>query len=225
MVAHPHVRALTSFLKRGCEHFWTGDNLASMPRTPVKAFEPRDAFFFGAAFELAALTIAREDNRRMAEVAASNFQLLMLPLGTPGIVNSAFALELYFKCLIWTESGGAPQPIREHKLLPLFQKISAARQKRISDLFDQVTTGHPWWIKIRTKFPSELPNYRIPKVLENGSNAFKEHRYTFEGIQTAKECFFSPAVPATRETILEMQPDWRKLAEQLPDIRPTSPVR
>ncbi|HEX5103338.1 MAG TPA: hypothetical protein VFV87_05985 [Pirellulaceae bacterium] len=184
-----------------------------MPKQPI---DPRDVFLAGTNFELASILLAEYDRKQFAAIHDRRKKQgfcndLVMLMNFPQTVNAAFALELYFKTLIYVESvTPTVDPIREHRLLPLFNLISIPRQKRIRELFDQLTEHHPWWIRTKTSFPSEFVDLQLLKALENASNAFREHRYYFEGIESAKRIAFGPAVPATRMLILEINPEWRK---------------
>jgi HEPN domain-containing protein len=59
---------------------------------------------------------------------------LFAQVGEPVIVLSAFASELYLKCLVAIETGNAP---RGHDLFELFQNLNAATQKQVSVLWDK----------------------------------------------------------------------------------------
>jgi hypothetical protein len=53
----------------------------------------------------------------------------------PGVVNSAFALEVYLKCLLHIETGMLPKK-RPHLLKKaLFDKLTAAHRDRINELY------------------------------------------------------------------------------------------
>ena len=62
-----------------------------------------------------------------------------VPLFTPVIINSAFSLEIYIKCLIMIETGSRPS--RGVTLSELFASLSNDSKTAIEQYFDETTGG------------------------------------------------------------------------------------
>lgn len=95
----------------------------------------------------------------------------------PIIMLSAFASELYLKCLICGDLGAAP---RGHSLLPLFNKLGAASQEAIEKRWDEA-------VSLRESDLRELEQVRgkpIPRSLVNAlklsGQSYEEVRYLYE---------------------------------------------
>jgi hypothetical protein len=140
-----------------------------------------------------------------------------LPLvAHPSMVLSAFASELYLKCLLCLETGKAPQT---HNLKTLFDALKPETKRRLEELWDaeirtpkrQKVLDHIRTLPERDKLRTDLPS-----VLKLGANAFQELRYFYE----AKQSFFllSDFPNLLRAVILERMPWW----EVTP---PTSSIR
>ena len=177
---------------------------------------PGHIFKAAANFEFAANLLNADFGRRFAAITKQlqeGYQATAdnLPTMEPHLVNSAFALELYFKSLIMLETGVAQ---KGHELLKLCQAISNAKRIRIKELFDEIVTSSPHWVDMKSRFPSDQNSFEFPGVLITANNAFAEWRYAFEGIKTANQLLlFRPALPATRKAILEMKPEWEALVD------------
>jgi len=128
----------------------------------------------------------------------------------PSMVLSAFASELYLKCLLCLETGRAPQI---HHLRNLFDKLLPETRERLKSLWDsdikraerQRVLEH-----IRTLPDGHRLRVDLPSVLVLGANAFQELRYFYE---TEKSFFLLSDFPnLLRTVILERMPWWVTVA-------------
>ena len=96
-------------------------------------YDSRRIFRIGEWFYLAGLTLGERAPK-------------MRGLFVPTVVMSAFALELYLKCLIAIGTGKKPPP--GHNLRRLFNKLTDKMQAKIRGYFDNPTEqGEIAWRK------------------------------------------------------------------------------
>jgi hypothetical protein len=135
------------------------------------------------------------------------------------MVLSAFASELYLKCLLCLETGKIPQT---HNLKTLFDALSPETRQRLQELWD-VDLHRPERQKviahIRTLPHSNKLRLDLPSVIKLGAEAFRELRYFYE----SERSFFllSDFPNLLRAVILERMP-W---LEAISPPRPTGPIR
>ena len=149
------------------------------------ADERRRIFEYAEYFEQASHILLRRD----VEKAITN---------APGVVNSAFSLELYFKCLLHIETC---KWVRGHHLK--------------TELFDSLTKDHQ--DRIKAHYAAEaakgmnglLINLSLEQHLDSSDDAFPHWRYAFE--HPAKTKVYSGAIliPFVRAVILEDVPALR----------------
>ena len=124
----------------------------------------------------------------------------------PSMVLSAFAIELYFKCLLCVETGKVPSG---HHLKRLFDGLALPTRRRLEDLWD-ADIRRPERQRILDHIRT-LPNGRslrldLPYALNVGANSFVELRYFYERQQTF---FLLGDFPnLLRQVILERFPSW-----------------
>jgi hypothetical protein len=140
------------------------------------------------------------------------------PLFDPGMVsvvvtNSAFASELYLKCLIQIETG---QLIKdEHNLHALFRKLRAETQQEIEDPFNAELAKQPKHDmnqadpEIQKAVADRPTTFR--QALKVGGKAFVEWRYLYESENTAPFGLF-PLPHILRKSILIRKPEWAAFA-------------
>jgi hypothetical protein len=134
-------------------------------------------------------------------------------------VNAAFASELYLKCIIGLEGKRVPT---SHDLGALYAMISGPAQRKMELLWDELYARAPPGNldaadrMIGRKLPRDLPT-----VLAEGSRAFEQFRYLYEGGGESSVTFLFPDV--AKRYIVELNPDWagQQYASQ---IIPTSEV-
>ncbi len=140
---------------------------------------------------------------------ASNIPTGNMMMRVVSVATSAFAVELYLKCLIVIE--GKPVP-REHNLSRLYAKLSADTQESLQAHYQAFLPEYlPTMVDTR---PASVP--RGPRdyvsALSNAERKFEQYRYFFEAegnmtsvaLDGALECLLI----ATRESILTIRPDW-----------------
>jgi hypothetical protein len=137
----------------------------------------------------------------------SNDPALMMSVGTPVMVMSAFSSELFLKCLICLETGKSSYG---HHLKELFDQLSVPIKESIEQLWDQtvVPLRKPLWLA------AEEQKVPIPRDLRSalaaGNDAFQTMRYCYEPDQAKKICFVLTDLPLVLKTvILQIKPEWR----------------
>ena len=141
------------------------------------------------------------------------------------ITNSAFASELYLKCLIQIETQ---QVIRaEHDLKKLFSRLPAATQEEIEKPFNaEMSKAVSYDLSRVSKEEAEViakksRNFR--EALAKGRDAFVKWRYLYEDENIFRSYDLFGLPPILRGVILARRPEWgnfrinmTKLAGPLP---------
>jgi hypothetical protein len=146
------------------------------------------------------------------------FQLLaktddpnVLPMiGTPVMVISAFASELFLKCLICLEAGKSPH---RHHLKPLFDRLPKHIQDRVEELWNQIVVPlrKPLFDAAERESGRPVPR-DFRSALKAGNNAFGDIRYSYEPEQAKKVAFYIGDLPLLLRTVTwELKPEWREL--------------
>lgn len=130
----------------------------------------------------------------------------MLVVGSPALVLSAFASELYLKCLIALETGRAAQG---HDLLALFKSVGKETQANIDRRWSEYVMS-PQQQRHYAGLAS-LVGHSIPTdlnwALKNGGSGFVELRYLHEGDDGSK--FLLGDFPdILRAEVLLQKPEW-----------------
>lgn len=125
------------------------------------------------------------------------------------VMNSAFASELYLKCLIQIETG---QMIKnEHDLNALFRKLPAAVQQEIEGPFDAQMAKMPVYDTTQADAATLHVIATRPKTLREslkvGGKAFIEWRYLYES-ETTGHFNLLPLPFILRDAILRRNPKW-----------------
>jgi hypothetical protein len=122
-------------------------------------------------------------------------------------VCSAFALELYFKCLL-VISGNLIPP--EHDLKKLFNKLIPSHKARIKQLSEAYMGDLRIWLtEEHKKIGKPVPTIDVNYVLRASKNAFEMTRYLYEtGLPEGRGWIADTIVEGTRDTILELHPEW-----------------
>lgn len=160
-----------------------------------------------ADFEFSAMILQAHANERMGRWESLSEEQRRFPTWAPTIVNSAFALELYLKCLLLIDGKTS----RGHKLATLYSQLSQSRRQQIHDGFE------------KTK-PKDCATFTVVQILLVANKAFEMWRYAHEGTVCA---YFGGAVCVTvRKVIVEIKPELAKWLDlDLPKNPPTSPAR
>jgi Family of unknown function (DUF5677) len=167
-------------------------------KKPSAALDPHEIFLHAYHFH-------ESDHRLRKGPSTKDIDEVML-IAHPSMVLSAFASELYLKCLLCVETGKVP---KEHHLKSLFLRLDLSTRKRLQDLWNESLK--------RPERQRELDCIRgLPEgdqlqpdllnVLGLCSNAFEELRYLYE---TKGSYFLLHNFPDMLHTvILERFPDW-----------------
>jgi hypothetical protein len=148
-----------------------------------------------------------ESDRRLSGSAPPDRPDLALLIAHPTMVLSAFASELYLKCLLCAETGRVPP---QHNLKSLFRLLQPLTRRRLEDLWDE-DIRRPARAKvmdlIRTLPGGERLRLDLPYAIDVGANSFIELRYIYENL--AGTYFLLHDFPnLLRKVILERFPDW-----------------
>ena len=130
-----------------------------------------------------------------------------LPLiAHPAMVLSAFASELYLKCLLCIETGTVPPT---HNLKNLFKRLQPNTQRRLEELWDTDIRRPERQRSI--EHMCQLPRGNELRLdllyaLDMGANAFTELRYYYE--KQSSYFLLSDFPNLLRAVILERMPSW-----------------
>ncbi len=126
----------------------------------------------------------------------------------PMIVNEAFALELFLKCL----HEARRRSIWGHEPHDLFHKLSKADRKSIEIRYNAIIVGHPLYaIASAEGVPLD-----IESVLLRAQKLFTGGRYWHERIDLSKDsqgyatnAGVGSLSDAIRDLLYEIKPDWK----------------
>jgi HEPN domain-containing protein len=124
----------------------------------------------------------------------------------PICVLSAFASELYLKCLVCDETG---KMARGHHLHDLFRKLSSPTQRLLERLWDQQNaTREAILRKIDAQNEKPIPR-DLRSCLKAGNKSFEQIRYAYE---RGEDFVFvlSDFPTVLRQALLNVRPDWFK---------------
>lgn len=132
--------------------------------------------------------------------------------GVPGLVCSAFAMELYLKCLITLQLGDAPEI---HDLEELFKELPAESQEIIRQGYlRRIQPDLKSHSAFRDQMRSQgvhVPNPEdFDALLKSSARAFESFRYIYDRNLTNRTPAFliGDALFAMRGLILSYHPDW-----------------
>jgi hypothetical protein len=123
-------------------------------------------------------------------------------MAQPSMVLSAFAIELFLKCLLLLEGKEVD---RIHTLNVLFRRLSHKQKRRIEEAWDK--EARPKVDMLSKRFdlghPSDLPN-----ALVRCGRAFEHMRYAYE--DPDRQVFYlGDLTPILWHIILELRPEWK----------------
>ncbi len=107
---------------------------------------------------------------------------------TPVIINSAFSLEVYLKCLIRIETGS--RPIRGLTLIELFYELSEESKIAVEKYF------------------SEKIELDLFSILNEISNTFVEWPHAYKRVSDKSFIGVGPIFYAVNRRIRELRPEW-----------------
>ncbi|MGD0141047.1 MAG: hypothetical protein ABSD28_19460 [Tepidisphaeraceae bacterium] len=165
-------------------------------------------------FDLSAVCLSRQMAAAMEKSLAQGGKPFYTPTIIPSLVNSALAVELYFKCMLQHASNAFPA---FHFLKDLFDLLDKRFQTSIQDFYDQLMAKQladfppvePWASQHRANMLS------LNALLVKMNNAFVDWRYYFE--KAPKDRAFHDLNDlrlAARATFSEVKPSWENLIRQ-----------
>jgi hypothetical protein len=132
-------------------------------------------------------------------------------IAPPSMVLSAFAIELYFKCLRRLEGSSIPQT---HNLKALFRDLSPQTKNQIQQLWDAYAPSQePLWQTIEKTTGKTIPR-DFSELLAISSKAFNELRYLHE--DDSGSFFVGDLPPMLKAVILRRMPIWATLRHTPP---------
>jgi hypothetical protein len=151
------------------------------------------------------------------------------PVSFPSLVCSAFALELYLKCLIAINGNGIPTT---HNLRTLFKRLTMGCQENIRSYFATKTpemTKYFAEVNRQAGYPIMPLTPDFDAQLRASADAFQNMRYVYERREATDQPrgYFAYFIEdGARHTILQIRPEWegRRSTFTL-EPRSTSPTR
>jgi hypothetical protein len=172
-------------------------------KKPQPKLDPQQIYLQGCRFQFAS-----ERLRDAKHLQPGDFELV----AHPSLMLSAFASELYLKCLICIETGNAPDA--EHSLKKLFQQVNRRHQSQIEGGWD-VLMQKPDMVRTLAQIEARWHGVKVPRdlawALDAGSHGFVQIRYIYEpkGAQTKFLLVDFPQI--LRAVILQVKPGWKSL--------------
>jgi hypothetical protein len=158
-----------------------------------KTIDPFAVFKQALDFMLCDETLRRTDNPHQMAVIVR-----------PSIVLSAFASELFLKCLLLIEGRGTSN---SHDLHALYRKLSQKAQALIASKWD-FPAKHAAQIALMEMHSGQKMPTDLDSALARGKNAFIKMRYIYEDPLGAD--FFLADLPRIlHAVILELKPEWK----------------
>jgi hypothetical protein len=124
-----------------------------------------------------------------------------LTIGPPTMVLSAFASELYLKCLLILETGETPED--SHLLHVLYRRLSNKRRRRIEEMWDADARPKLENLARMLGVPTDLPN-----ALFRCSKAFEQLRYAYESKFNNVTYYIGDFPWVLMRAIVEIKPEW-----------------
>jgi|SRR6516162_1220074 len=157
-----------------------------MKRKPI---DPKSVFDLACKFAAAEQHLRHKSNPNAGYMAS------------PSMVMSAFAIELFLKCLLLLEGKEID---RTHLLNVLYQKLSRSQRRRIEKSWDK--EARPKIIQLNQRFgydhPSDLPN-----ALVTCGQTFRDTRYGYE--DPDRQVFYLGELPPILwRAIIAIRPEW-----------------
>jgi HEPN domain-containing protein len=140
-----------------------------------------------------------------------NDQRIAVTIASPALILSAFASELYLKCIVCIETG---ELAHGHHLKNLYRRIEPSTRRSIEEKWDEYVSSP---VKQRLYEALASINGRPVPVdfdwtLSEGSSAFTSLRYLHE-VDDLKTKFLLGDFPnILREVIVQKRPQWAFMA-------------
>ncbi|MHB9094185.1 MAG: hypothetical protein ACYC21_05895 [Eubacteriales bacterium] len=127
------------------------------------------------------------------------------PLFTPVIINSAFSLEIYLKCLIMIEIGS--RPVRGLTLIELFNGLSKESKTAIEQYFNESIARDPG-VQVMVNSKENEIKFDLSSILNEISNAFLDWRSAYEPFPGKIFYGVGPLFYAVNRRIRQLKPEW-----------------
>ncbi len=180
--------------------------------------DAEDIFLCAESFFAASLLVLD----RFPKTTPGTRDSLRYDILAPYVANSAFSLELYFKCIYFLDKN---RRIKGHSLLKLFsKKLSKPRQDKIDEYASAFSKNDQNFSALCNVEPMVRTT---TGCLKYSDRAFEYYRYVFEGpmltdkatgtYETFQLAIFH-IIMAVRRLIVEIQPTWnRYLSTPIPE--------
>ncbi|HEY8096675.1 MAG TPA: hypothetical protein VIE65_11380 [Methylobacter sp.] len=181
-----------------------------MMKSSIAALDPYEIYLHAFHFH-------ESDHRLRKSVSADDPNQVML-IAHPSMMLSAFASELYLKCLLCIETGKVH---KGHDLKSLFLRLDLSTRKHLENLWNEDIT-RPERQKelnyIRQLPEGERLQLDLRYALDIGANAFIELRYFYE---TKRSFFILQNFPNILQKVImeKSPPEWRYAPATQPIIR------
>jgi hypothetical protein len=131
--------------------------------------------------------------------------------GIAAVVNLAFAVEMYFKCLITLDTK--EDPSWKHDYVVLFAKLTPETQSKIREYYDkrplaaiQKTMSE---LMIANGDPEAANQFSFDSILTKSKDAFRNIRYIYQ--YPGYESFEAgDLVSCLKQAILDIHPSWKR---------------
>lgn len=161
------------------------------PKKQSAADDPRKVFDHACRFLTA--------EKYLSELNGT--QAWRFTVALPTLVLSAFAAELFLKCLVILTTGKTPTST--HQLHVLYRQIGHKEKRRIEQVWDVDGVPQISDLSARLKLPTDLPN-----ALYRCSKGFENIRYGYESDWDGVVYYISGLPRVLIKVILELKPEW-----------------
>jgi hypothetical protein len=158
-------------------------------KKPSKPIDPKSVFQLACKFASTEMHVRHRSNPNAAFMAS------------PSMVLSAFAIELFLKCMLLLEGKEID---RIHALNVLFRRLSHNQKRRIEEVWER--EARPKVDMLNRQFglahPTDLPN-----ALVTCGRAFEHMRYGYENPD--RQVFYLGELPRILwRIIVDIRPEW-----------------
>jgi hypothetical protein len=167
------------------------------------------------AFDYSATVLEKQNAIVLHRVSALRTTDIAVPTLITSLINSALAIELYFKAIIQHAPGSQGFP-ELHLLKTLFDVYLDSRaQKSIRDHYDRLMPKGQVLLREMTKhFPPAMRPVieSVDDILSQSDDVFRKWRYYFQ--YDPKDCYWIDLRIlrlAVRNSFADMKPDWADL--------------
>jgi hypothetical protein len=122
----------------------------------------------------------------------------------PAIALSAFASELFLKCLIAIETNANPP--KGHDLSDFFKHLTPLTRGRLTQMWGSHAAGQKALWDASDKMTGQKCPRDLPSALELGKDSFEAMRYLYEKQQFVFNFHDLPHMLERR--VLELRPEW-----------------